>query len=55
MEDNNHALLMKVLHHHFHERPNVLEQAMREINNYSKNANKFEYEEVRCLNFLITI
>lgn len=46
MEDN-HALLTKVLNHHFRERPNVLKEAMREINNYSRNANKFEYEKVR--------
>lgn len=46
MEDDNHTLLMKILKHHFRERPAVLEEAMREVNACSNNANKFEYEKV---------
>lgn len=45
-EEDNKQLLMKVLHEHYKGRYSLVEEALTEINNYSKNPNKNSYRKV---------
>lgn len=45
-ESDNKQLLMKVLKEHYKDRYSLVEEALAEIDAYSKNANKNTYKQV---------